>query len=494
MLRTIYQKTPPILLITHLVLALLFCLYVSIYTTSLGGDTIEHMHSSYLVHINSIPYKDFFQHHNPLLWYLFAPVLGLFDKGLSDNFITAFVISVAILVSFLNYFYLYLITKRFLSNSLGGLIAASIAITPYIVLSIIHFRPDNFMLTSFFAGLYHYFKYLEQKKLKDLNISFFLFWCSFMFLQKIIFTLLLLGIITLYLIYKKKVLLSDVLFAIMLPLTLSICYVAYLYSHNILGIWYHSNFTFNLHIPELFEARRIGFIWPEFRFILAFSTLSLIFCIKNSSIYFKILACLFISEAIQRFFYFSAFAYYYCLLIYTASILGATFLSNILFKKYYWSIYLLAIPLLLVMYKPNIYNGNIGPKKTRFYQNLHREILNHITKCDNVLNGDGTIYNVYNKDSHYYWNLLGQTDVIGAKTGIAPLMDINYVIRTKKPRIITVKPYKDKYSSERGINRIVHRPDMQYINQYYKPYQNSNTIYILKPEYSNLDCKKHQNF
>ena len=73
-------------------------------------------------------------------------------------------------------------------------------------------------------------------------------------------------------------------------------------------------------------------------------------------------------------------------------------------------------------------------------------------------------------------------------------MDINYVIRTKKPRIITVKPYKDKYSSERGINRIVHRPDMQYINQYYKPYQNSNTIYILKPEYSNLDCKKHQNF
>lgn len=494
MLKTIYKKTPPILLLTHLVLALLFCLYVSIYTTSLGGDTIEHMHSSYLVHINSIPYKDFFQHHNPLLWYIFAPIMGLFDIGVTDNFLTAFVISSAIIVSFINYLYLFLITKKFLSNNLGGIIAASVAITPYIVLSIIHFRPDNFMLTSFFAGLYHYFRYLEQKKLKDLSISFFLFWCSFMFLQKIIFTLLLLGLITLYLIFKKKVLLSDILYSIMLPITLSICFIAYLYSHDILSVWYHSNFTFNLHIPLLFDQKRIGYIWLEFRVLLVLSILALIFCIKKSSIYFKIIAIIFVFEAIQRFFYFSAFAYYYCLLVYICSILSATFLSNIVFKKYYWMSYLLALPLLFCMYKPDIYNGNIGSKKPRFYQTLHREILHHITKCDNILNGDGTIYNVYNKDSHYYWNLLGQTDVIGAKVGIAPLMDINHVIKTKKPRIITITPYKDKYSSERGIDRIVHLPDMNYINKYYKPYTNYSNLYILKPEYSNLDCKKHQNF
>ena len=494
MLKTIYQKTPPILLLTHLVLALLFCLYVSIYTTSLGGDTIEHMHSSYLVHINSIPYKDFFQHHNPLLWYIFAPIMGLFDIGVTDNFLTAFVISSAIIISFINFLYLFLITKKFLSNNLGGIIASSVAITPYIVLSIIHFRPDNFMLTSFFAGLYHYFCYLEQKKLKDLNISFFLFWCSFMFLQKIIFTLLLLGLITLYLVFKKKVLLSDILYSIMLPITLSICFIAYLHSHDILSVWYHSNFTFNLHIPLLFDQKRIGYIWLEFRVLLLLSILALIFCIKKSSIYFKIIAIIFVFEAIQRFFYFSAFAYYYCLLVYICSILSATFLSNIVFKKYYWMSYLLALPLLFCMYKPDIYNGNIGSKKSRFHQTLHREILHYITKCDNILNGDGTIYNVYNKDSHYYWNLLGQTDVIGAKVGIAPLMDINHVIKTKKPRIITITPYKDKYLSERGIDRIVHLPDMNYINKYYKPYNNSSNLYILKPEYSNLDCKKHQNF
>ncbi len=447
------------------------------------------MHSSYLVHINSIPYKDFFQHHNPLLWYLFAPILGLFDKGTSDNFITSFVISFAVLVSFLNYFYLYLITKRFLSTPIAGLIASSIAITPYIVLSITHFRPDNFMLTSFFIGLYHYFAYLENKKLKHLSIAFFAFWCSFMFLQKIVFTLVLLGIITIFLLIKKQIKISDLIYSLMFPLVLSLGFIAYLYTNNILSIWYHSNFTFNLHIPELFDERRNGFIWPEFKILLTLSILSLIFCTKNSSIYFKIIATIFIFEAIQRFFYFAAFAYYFCLLIYIASILSATFIGNIILKKYYFTIYFLAIPLLLCMYKPNIYNGNIGGTKTRFYKPLHKEITHYITKCDTILNGDGTIYNVYNKDAHYYWNLLGQTDVIGAKVGIAPLMDINNVIKTKKPRIISIKPYKDKYSSERGIDKIVHNPDQEYIKKYYKPFNNSDNLYILKPEYSTPDCK-----
>ena len=489
MLKQLYQKTPIFLLLLHLVLALFYCLYISCFTTTLGGDTIEHMHSSYLVHINSIPYKDFFQHHNPLLWYIFAPILGLFDIGITDNFITSFVISSAIIVSFLNYFYLYLITKRFFNSFLAGLISASTAITPYIVLSITHFRPDNFMLTAFFIGLYHYFCYLENKKLKDLSISFFCFWCSFMFLQKIVFTLVLLGIITLFLLIKKQIKLSDLIYSLMLPFALSIGFVAHLYTNDILATWYHSNFTFNLHIPELFDKRRIGIIWPELKILLTFSILSLIFCLKNSSIYFKILALIFVFEALQRLFYFSAFAYYFCLLIYIASILSGIFINNIILKKHYWAIYILAISLLVCMYKPSIYNGNIGGPKTRFYQPLHKEVTHYITKCDTLLNGDGTIYNVYNKDAHYYWNLLGQTDVIGAKVGIAPLMDINHVIKTKKPRIISINPYKDKYSSERGLDIIVHNPDQDYIKQYYKPFNNSDNLYILKPEYTTPDCK-----
>lgn len=492
MLNKLYKTLPPYLLIIHLAIGLLFCLYISIFTTTLGGDTLEHMHSSYLVHLGKVPYLDFFQHHNPLLWFVFSPLLGLFDNGLSNNFITSFVLSASVLASFITYFYLYLITKNFISNSTAGLIASSVALTPYIVLSITHFRPDNFMLLCFFAGLYHYFNYIKNQKLSSLSISFVLFWCSFMFLQKIIFTLITLAIITFYLIYKKRIQIIDILYALLLPLALTLGFIVYLYYHNILSTWYHSNFTFNLHIPELFDERRIGLIWPELKFLLITSFLCLAFCFKNSNIYLKILFIIFILEFIQRIFYFSAFAYYFSLLIYISSILCGVFINNILLKRFYPAIYILIIGLFYVMHNPSIYNGNIGPKKSPLYQPLHVEILYNINQCDTVLNGDGTIYNIYNTDPHYYWNLLGQTDVIGAKTNIAPLMNINHVIRTKKPRIISITPYKDKYYSERGIDIIVHAPDMEYINQYYTPYHNSDSLYILKPEYSNFDCPRRK--
>ncbi len=486
-LQALYRKMPPFLLAAHLLAGLVFCLYVACMTDTLGGDTLEHIHSSWLVYANFVPYKDFFQHHNPLLWYLFAPFVGLHARGLDDNIITAAVISAAVIVSFVNYLYLYLITSRFLSSKFSGIIAAAVALTPYMVLSVIHFRPDNFMLAAFFAGLYYYFCHIKEQKLWQLVLAFTLFWCSFMFLQKIIFTLLLIGAVTLYLLCTHKLRWENVFYAILLPLLLSLWFVAYLYQNDILAVWYQSNFTFNLHIPRLFDERRIGYVWPELQLLLISSVCALVFCLKNANIYFKIVALIFVSELCQRLFYFSAFAYYYCLLVYTASILSAVFLAEKVFSRWYALSYVLVAALGWCMYHPAIYNGNIGNPKGRFYEPLNKKVVRLSTPCDYILNGDGTIYNLYNRDPHYYWNLLGQTDVIGAKTGIRPLMDINRVIETYKPKIISADPYYDKYASERGYQIVVHRPDMGLVDKYYKPL--GNGLYILKPEFAPAKCE-----
>jgi len=486
--KSLYHYSPIFLLLGHLLCGLIFCLHVAWRTGTLGGDTLEHIHSSWLVFANFVPYKDFFQHHNPLLWYVFAPFVGLHAKGLDDNIITSGVVTASILVAFLNYFYLYLITSRFLSNRFGGVVAAAIAFTPYVVLSVIHFRPDSFMMTAFFAGLYYYFAYMEDKKIGQLSLAFLLFWCSFMFLQKIIFTLILIGVITLYLIYKKKILWQDFLYACMLPAVLSVGFVLYLYVNDILAVWYHANFTFNLYIPQLFDERRIGIIWPELRCLLIGSGLALLFCTKGSNIYFRILAIIFVAELCQRLFYFSAFAYYFYLLIYTAAILTAVFLEKKVFCRWWGLTYILAAALYVCMYKPAIYEGNIGGRINRFYRPLNKQILQYVNPCDYVMNGDGTIYNLYNRDPHYYWNLLGQTDVIGAKVGIRPLMNINRVIEKYKPKIITAAPFYDKYHKERGQDVIVHQPDMDLVNKYYKPLGNVNNLYILRPEFAPAKC------
>lgn len=484
--QALYRKFPPFCLLLHLGIGLAFCLYVACLTDSLGGDTLEHIHSSWLVYANFIPYQDFFQHHNPLLWYLFAPFVGLHAHGLDDNVITATVVSISILVAFVNYFYLYLLTSRFLSTKFAGLIAAAIAFTPYVVLSIIHFRPDNFMMTAFFAGLYYYFCHIKEQKLWQLSLSFLLFLASFLFLQKIVFTLLIMGGITIYLICCNKIELKNVLFAAMLPAVLFLLFIAYLYQHNILGVWYHSNFTFNLYIPELFDERRIGIIWPELKLLLLGASCALVFCLKKSNIYFKIIALIFVAELFQRLFYFSAFAYYFYLLIYTASILTAVFLAQKVFIRYYALAYVLVAALAFCMYKPAIYEGNIGSFKGRFYHPLHKDIVRLSTPCDYILNGDGTIYNLFNRDPYYYWNLLGQTDVIGAKVKIYPLMDVNRIIEIYKPKIISATPFMDKYYKERGIDVIVHQPDMELVDKYYRPMNNG--LYILKPEYGYVKC------
>ena len=488
MIKTAYKNIPIIFLLTHLIFGYGYCLYAAWFTNTLGGDTLEHIHSSWLVYANFVPYKDFFQHHNPLLWFIFAPFVGLHAHGLDDNVITSGVVSFAITSSFIGYFYLYKITAEFLSNKQGGIIAAAIALTPYTVVANINFRPDNFMIASFFAGLYYYFNYLKTSKKKDLAISMVLFWCSFMFLQKILFPIIVLALITFYLLYKGSIKLEDMLYALVLPLVLTLAFVLYLAHYNILAVWYHSNFTANLYIPEIFAERRIGMFWKELNFLLAGSVCAMIFCWRKSSIYLKIILILWISEFLQRRFYFSAFAYYFFLLIGLSSILAATFLSQKVFTKHFPFIYVLCISLAICMYKPDVYQGNIGVRINRFYRPLNKEVVRMSTPCDYILNGDGSVYNLYNRDPHYYWNLLGQIDVIGEKAGIHPIMDINKVIENDKPQIIYNAPYKDKYAAERGIDINIHIPDAKLVNKYYVPLQNSEVLYILKPEYRRLKC------
>ena len=42
------------------------------FVKSLNGDEVEHLHFAYLVGSGQTPYIDFFQHHLPLIWYLFS--------------------------------------------------------------------------------------------------------------------------------------------------------------------------------------------------------------------------------------------------------------------------------------------------------------------------------------------------------------------------------------------------------------------------------------
>jgi hypothetical protein len=111
----------------YIVFCISLFIWVIIYSGSGDGDTLEHVHSSWLVFRGKVPYKDFFQHHNPLLWYLGAPFVGLFEYSLravdAANML-------AVTSTIITMFYIYRIHKKILNSILGGLIAIAFFALP----------------------------------------------------------------------------------------------------------------------------------------------------------------------------------------------------------------------------------------------------------------------------------------------------------------------------------------------------------------------------
>ena len=160
------------------VFALFLVVFIA-FSKGLNWDEIEHLYSSFMVWNNNMPYRDFFQHHHPLLWYAFLPIMAVYHNSA----------------------YLYDIGRAFALCCLAGTVYYSIQIlglywekykaafvfillylpTIIVMASGTEFRPDNLMIFLFIAGLYYFLLYQVKKKQCFLNLSFVLWTFSFFF-------------------------------------------------------------------------------------------------------------------------------------------------------------------------------------------------------------------------------------------------------------------------------------------------------------------------
>ena len=58
-------------------------------------DEVEHLHTTWHLISGHQPYKDFFQHHNPLLWYMLAPIMMFTGESLAIIFIARSIMFIA---------------------------------------------------------------------------------------------------------------------------------------------------------------------------------------------------------------------------------------------------------------------------------------------------------------------------------------------------------------------------------------------------------------
>lgn len=477
----IYQNFPKLYFVLQIFVGLFASYWLLFNHQPETGDDVEHLHSSWLVSEGLIPYKDFFQHHNPLMWYIFSPIMRIFAYNIIIFDVAR---AISTFVMFITLFFAGLIIKRFVCQSwYSALLVVASCFPSYVVFTGQDFRPDTYMVLTFILGLYYFFSYLEKNKTISLVQSFFWMFVSFLFMQKIIFLLFIFAFIILYFLCKKQIKITDFCKAIIIPIFGAIIFMLWLVSNDMIDLYWKSNYTFNLLIPDVYggnvEATR-----SEFYVLTAIAFLGGLYSVFKGNKYVRIITIIWFFELIQRLFYFSLNRHYYYMLLILNAILAGYIIYTII-KKYNWTAYIfIALSVYsIVIFRNFCLERELAPNFHRYA--TPKYIVEQTNRCDVVLNGYGLTYGIFTKDATYYWNLNGQLDVIGEKVGIAPLPDLNKAVVDYLPKIIYTMPYWDEKLRQQKINKPVHIIDANLRDKYY--YQSLFVgLFMLKPEYQNI--------
>lgn len=90
-------------------------------------------------------------------------------------------------------------------KKISALFLAACVVTSYSVLWALNFRPDTFMYLCLFAGILCLCRYVREKALWLLVMSFLCFFLAFMFTQKVLLNLIVPGSFVLYWLLKGNI-------------------------------------------------------------------------------------------------------------------------------------------------------------------------------------------------------------------------------------------------------------------------------------------------
>ena len=402
-----------------------------IFNSVLLADELEHLHNSYLISAGFMPYRDFFEHHNPLLWLIFSPLFKILPPNVMLYFYIAR--STSIICSAISLHICYLIMKRFLKSAeiFGYFLAFLFIFYPaWYCFSL--FKPDVLARMFYVLGIYCYFCYLENLQTKNLLLCALNFVISFLFLQTVIFSIAPLIIPTIYLFYKNKKFWYDALISSMLPAGVLFIGVWLLTKYDIWDLYIQLNVVFNSKLFSLLYSDTPSMLWYWSPYIIA-AVLGWILILKSStSIYWRICGLLFICELLQHI-YFPAVMPHYLILLFVFSALPLASL----YHKYKTSSVktfvcaLLFVNLLLNLF--TLYQHN-NRDKIKFLQQINQ------TENNQVLNIEYGYINIFAKPLHYYStgfnNLVIIDDYLFHRF---PQYDVNDIVFKHKPRYINAK-------------------------------------------------------
>lgn len=464
----IFKRT----LIAFLFINVIYLLINVFVSSKAMADDLEHIHASWLVWQGQTPYTDFFEHHHPLMWYIFAPLIGLFTGNILVFFGVRFIMS---LVSLGILYIVYRIVKDFLADKITALIALNIFCFSNTALNaMVQFKPDLFMHLFFFVGLYYFLLYLRDKKQVYLNIMAVSFAIAFLFLQTVLFLLLPVGLYALYFVVHKDINIRSVLKAFVLPICIVIVAGLFLYFEGNLVRYYQLNWVVNSKIMSaLGDGNIVDF--SDLYWILFLGVLSAIYLLfSKPNKYVILFIILWAVEFLFRTFYVSIGLYYFkMLLLYNAILLGCAIIKFYRSRHYIaWIFFVLS---LVFCGKFWLFEG-VGEINTLTMVGINQDISKNSSEKDMVLGTSKVPFGIFNQNPHYYWfswTYIGKIDE--ELYHYAEPFDINKIISEKKPLFVYFED--DLREGYVPLTKYDIKPNL--LREYYENAK-YNTLYRLK--------------
>lgn len=405
------------------------------------NDEIEHLHSAWYIKQGYIPYKDFFQHHNPLLWYLILPFLYLF--GDSVNTLLAVRIFMGIVTAGIAYF-TYLIAFTISRSKETGIISVVLLSSTVLFMEkSIEIRPDVPQVLFGMVSIYLFIRFLHLKVNKYIFFSGLSAAVSFLFLQKTVFLLLSYAMIFAYVVVKKEIKLRSPFYFLCGFIPPLMIFLTYLQISGSFYDYFLTNWRLNMsnlgsRQISLDPLKPIIYAFSQNPVILIIIILAVIFLFLNKKTLrdVKVVTFLGVVQLLSLISYSVTFKHYYLFAVPLLCITGSYYLTSLLDTFKVIETYRIALvgilifgaaPFLLV----NTFHSNhLQLAKMKY-------VLEHTKENEMVYDGLNT-FNIFRHDVHYFWYQLGVIPEYNKLTGNKyGNYDICSEIRSKKPKMIS---------------------------------------------------------
>lgn len=416
---------------------LLLALYAFVFNY-LCMDHAEHLHAAWLVWQGEVPYRDFFEHHNPLLWFLLAPLTAVFYQNALILYVGRVVSAIAYGIVFAG---AYKVCRRFLAMS-GRAFAVAVVfyfIIPENLYLLFELQPDQFMLAALFWGIYFLFSYVETKKALELNVAFLLFIISFLFLQKAVLLLAYVGVYVCYLLYKKELSWTVLLRALIAPALCVFVLYIYLFYTNSLNLYLLFNYDLNFWMQKFYGDGRIFENLTERIILPAVAVMTLHTFLANGNEYRNVLAGIAFANYGSLFLTGAPFNQYFIFVNIVSAIVAGDYVAD---KLSYKRVQLLVIALLGI--GVFVWYHKLPNKYFSEYYNAHKYVMAQTTDDDQIMNSVMVFYNIYGRNVSYYWFGYGNiTPVAYLLYEYEEEFNPDKIIYEQRPKFVSKAVYKN---------------------------------------------------